>query len=48
MFESTTARSSAAGRVSQYIRIGRVVMAEGRFGKSLPPFLIAAKNHVLA
>ena len=33
-------------RFHQGIRIGRVVMAEGRFTKSLPPFLIAAKNHV--
>jgi UDP-N-acetylglucosamine acyltransferase len=33
-------------RFHQGIRIGRLVMAEGRFGKSLPPFLIAAKNHV--
>jgi UDP-N-acetylglucosamine acyltransferase len=33
-------------RFHQGIRIGRVVMAEGRFTKSLPPFLIAAKNQV--
>jgi UDP-N-acetylglucosamine acyltransferase len=33
-------------RFHQSIRIGRVVMAEGRFTKSLPPFLIAAKNQV--
>lgn len=33
-------------RFHQYIRIGRLVMAEGRFSKNLPPFLIAAKNHV--
>jgi UDP-N-acetylglucosamine acyltransferase len=33
-------------RFHQGIRIGRVVMAEGRFTKNLPPFLIAAKNHV--
>jgi UDP-N-acetylglucosamine acyltransferase len=33
-------------RFHQYIRIGRLVMAEGRFTKNLPPFLIAAKNHV--
>jgi UDP-N-acetylglucosamine acyltransferase len=33
-------------RFHQGIRIGRIVMAEGRFTKSLPPFLIAAKNHV--
>jgi len=33
-------------RFHQSIRIGRVVMAEGRFTKNLPPFLIAAKNHV--
>jgi UDP-N-acetylglucosamine acyltransferase len=33
-------------RFHQYIRIGRLVMAEGRFTKNLPPFLIAAKNQV--
>jgi len=33
-------------RFHQGIRIGRVVMAEGRFSKNLPPFLIAAKNQV--
>jgi UDP-N-acetylglucosamine acyltransferase len=33
-------------RFHQYIRIGRLVMAEGRFTQNLPPFLIAAKNHV--
>jgi UDP-N-acetylglucosamine acyltransferase len=33
-------------RFHQGIRIGRLVMAEGRFTKNLPPFLIAAKNHV--
>jgi UDP-N-acetylglucosamine acyltransferase len=33
-------------RFHQGIRIGRVVMAEGRFTKNLPPFLIAAKNQV--
>lgn len=33
-------------RFHQDIRIGRLVMAEGRFTKNLPPFLIAAKNHV--
>lgn len=33
-------------RFHQGIRIGRLVMAEGRFSKNLPPFLIAAKNHV--
>lgn len=33
-------------RFHQGIRVGRVVMAEGRFTKNLPPFLIAAKNQV--
>ena len=33
-------------RFHQDIRIGRLVMAEGRFTKNLPPFLIAAKNQV--
>ncbi|MEY2564193.1 MAG: UDP-N-acetylglucosamine acyltransferase [Verrucomicrobiota bacterium] len=33
-------------RFHQGIRIGRAVMAEGRFTKNLPPFVIAAKNHV--
>ena len=33
-------------RFHQSIRIGRIVMVEGRFTKNLPPFLIAAKNHV--
>ncbi|MEP6686224.1 MAG: acyl-ACP--UDP-N-acetylglucosamine O-acyltransferase [Verrucomicrobiota bacterium] len=33
-------------RFHQSIRVGRIVMAEGRFTKNLPPFLIAAKNHV--
>ena len=33
-------------RFHQGIRIGRAVMAEGRFTKNLPPFLIAAKNQV--
>lgn len=33
-------------RFHQGIRIGRLVMAEGRFTKNLPPFVIAAKNHV--
>jgi len=33
-------------RFHQGIRIGRSVMAEGRFTKNLPPFVIAAKNHV--
>jgi len=33
-------------RFHQGIRLGRVVMAEGRFTKNLPPFLIAAKNQV--
>ena len=33
-------------RFHQGIRIGRLVMAEGRFTKNLPPFLIAAKNQV--
>jgi UDP-N-acetylglucosamine acyltransferase len=33
-------------RFHQSIRIGRVTMVEGRFTKNLPPFLIAAKNHV--
>jgi len=33
-------------RFHQGIRIGRSVMAEGRFSKNLPPFVIAAKNHV--
>ena len=33
-------------RFHQGIRIGRVVMAEGRFTKNLPPFVIAAKNQV--
>jgi len=33
-------------RFHQGIHIGRSVMAEGRFTKNLPPFVIAAKNHV--
>lgn len=33
-------------RFHQGIRMGRLVMAEGRFTKSLPPFLGAAKNEV--
>lgn len=33
-------------RFHQGIRMGRVVMAEGRFTKNLPPFLSAAKNEV--
>jgi UDP-N-acetylglucosamine acyltransferase len=33
-------------RFHQDIRIGRLVMAEGRFTKNLPPFLSAAKNQV--
>lgn len=33
-------------RFHQHIRLGRLVMAEGRFTKNLPPFLIAAKNQV--
>ena len=33
-------------RFHQSIRIGRLVMAEGRFTKNLPPFLSAAKNQV--
>lgn len=33
-------------RFHQGIRIGRAVMAEGRFTKNLPPFVIAAKNQV--
>ena len=33
-------------RFHQDIRIGRLVMAEGRFTKNLPPFMIAAKNQV--
>jgi UDP-N-acetylglucosamine acyltransferase len=33
-------------RFHQGIRIGRLVMAEGRFTKNLPPFLSAAKNQV--
>jgi UDP-N-acetylglucosamine acyltransferase len=33
-------------RFHQGIRIGRSVMAEGRFTKNLPPFVIAAKNQV--
>lgn len=33
-------------RFHQGIRMGRLVMAEGRFTKSLPPFLGAAKNQV--
>lgn len=33
-------------RFHQGIRIGRVAMAEGRFTKNLPPFVIAAKNQV--
>lgn len=35
-----------SSRFHQDIRIGRLVMAEGRFTQNLPPFLIAAKNHV--
>jgi UDP-N-acetylglucosamine acyltransferase len=33
-------------RFHQGIRIGRAAMAEGRFTKNLPPFVIAAKNQV--
>lgn len=33
-------------RFHQGIRLGRLVMAEGRFTKNLPPFLIAAKNQI--
>jgi UDP-N-acetylglucosamine acyltransferase len=33
-------------RFHQGIRMGRLVMAEGRFTKNLPPFLAAAKNEV--
>lgn len=33
-------------RFHQSIRIGRLVMAEGRFTKNLPPFMSAAKNQV--
>jgi UDP-N-acetylglucosamine acyltransferase len=33
-------------RFHQGIRMGRLVMAEGRFTKNLPPFLSAAKNTV--
>jgi UDP-N-acetylglucosamine acyltransferase len=33
-------------RFHQGIRIGRAAMVEGRFTKNLPPFVIAAKNHV--
>jgi UDP-N-acetylglucosamine acyltransferase len=33
-------------RFHQGIRLGRLVMAEGRFTKNLPPFLGAAKNEV--
>lgn len=33
-------------RFHQGIRLGRLVMAEGRFTKNLPPFLGAAKNQV--
>lgn len=33
-------------RFHQGIRLGRVAMAEGRFTKNLPPFVIAAKNQV--
>ena len=33
-------------RFHQGIRLGRLVMAEGRFTKNLPPFLSAAKNQV--
>lgn len=33
-------------RFHQGIRMGRLVMAEGRFTKNLPPFLSAAKNEV--
>ena len=33
-------------RFHQSIRIGRAAMVEGRFTKNLPPFVIAAKNHV--
>ena len=33
-------------RFHQSIRIGRLVMAEGRFSKNLPPFMSAAKNQV--
>jgi UDP-N-acetylglucosamine acyltransferase len=37
---------AGGSRFHQYIRIGRMVMAEGWFSKNLPPFLIAGKNHV--
>jgi UDP-N-acetylglucosamine acyltransferase len=33
-------------RFHQSIRMGRLVMAEGRFTQNLPPFLSAAKNQV--
>jgi len=33
-------------RFHQGIQLGRLVMAEGRFTKNLPPFLSAAKNQV--
>ena len=33
-------------RFHQGIRMGRLVMAEGRFTKNLPPFMAAAKNEV--
>ena len=33
-------------RFHQGIRLGRLVMAEGRFTKNLPPFMIAAKNQI--
>ena len=33
-------------RFHQSIRMGRLVMAEGRFTQNLPPFLSAAKNEV--
>jgi UDP-N-acetylglucosamine acyltransferase len=33
-------------RFHQGIRMGRLVMAEGRFTQNLPPFLSAAKNQV--
>ena len=33
-------------RFHQGIRMGRLVMAEGRFSQNLPPFLSAAKNEV--
>ena len=33
-------------RFHQGIRMGRLVMAEGRFTQNLPPFLSAAKNEV--